>query len=57
MQKSDIISILEDMGRKDHLDRHVIDVLKSNYDAIVTSTLAKQNEASECYTHKFQNNM
>jgi len=57
MGKSDIISILKGLSCKNHLDKHVVSVLESNYDTVIASTVHKQNEASECYQQKFQTNM
>ncbi len=57
MGKSDIISILKDLGRKGHSDKHVVSILESNYDEIVASTIRKQNKARECYQLKFHVNI
>jgi len=54
MGKSDIISVLKDLSCKNHLDKHVVGILESNYDAIIESTVLKQNEARQSYLRKFQ---
>ncbi len=56
MGKSDIISVLKGLSCKNHLDKHVVGILESNYDAIIASTVHKQNEARESYRRKFQIN-
>ena len=54
MGKSDIISVLKDLSCKNHIDKHVVGILESNYDAIIESTVLKQNEARQSYLRKFQ---
>ncbi|MGD0401482.1 MAG: hypothetical protein ABSC04_21535 [Syntrophobacteraceae bacterium] len=56
MRKSDIMSVLNSLSCKNHLDKHVVSVLESNYDAVIASTVHKQNEARESYLRKFQIN-
>ncbi len=56
MGKSDIMSVLKGLCSKNHLDKHVVGMLESNYDAIIASTVLKQNEARESYLQKFQVN-
>lgn len=57
MGKSDIISVLEDLSSKSHLDKHVVGILESNYDEIVASAANKQNEAIGSYEQKFSDNI
>lgn len=54
MAKSEVISILKDLGSRSHLDKHVVGILESNYDEIVASAMEKQNEAREFYRSKCQ---
>ncbi|MFZ0945971.1 MAG: HD domain-containing phosphohydrolase [Syntrophobacteraceae bacterium] len=56
MRKSDIMSVLNSLSCKNHLDKHVVSVLESNYDAVIASTVHKQNEARESYLRKFHIN-
>ena len=57
MGKSDIISVLKDLRSKNHLDKNVVGIVESNYDAIIASTVHKQNEARESYLRKFRINI
>ncbi len=57
MGKSDIISVLKGLVSNNHLDKRAVGILESNYDAIIASTIHKQNEARESYERKFRINI
>ncbi|MGD0400769.1 MAG: HD domain-containing phosphohydrolase [Syntrophobacteraceae bacterium] len=57
MARSDTISVLRGLSSKKHLDKNVVGVIESNYDAISASSVLRQKEARESYQRKFQINL
>jgi HD-GYP domain-containing protein (c-di-GMP phosphodiesterase class II) len=53
LNQGEVLSILQTMGEKNHLDKNVIRVLAENYDEIVMQVMGKQARAHEKYEREF----
>ncbi|MEW5716990.1 MAG: HD domain-containing phosphohydrolase [Chloroflexota bacterium] len=53
MKKDRVLSVLNTLCEKNHIDKIVAQILENNYEEVAVVTSKRQTEARECYEHEF----